>query len=102
MAAATWGDQWRGKRIRFFNDCEPIVHAVTKGTSRSPLLMTLIRQLFFVAAEHEFEFRVEHIRGVTNNAADALSRLDQVRFRSISPGADHSPTIPSLPPVLDC
>jgi hypothetical protein len=102
MAAATWGDQWRGKRIRFFNDCEPIVHAVTKGTSRSPLLMTLIRQLFFVAAEHEFEFRVEHIRGVTNNAADALSRLDQVRFRSNSPGADHSPTIPSLPPVLDC
>ena len=102
MAAATWGKQWRGKRIRFFNDCEPIVHAVTKGTSHSPLLMTLIRQLFFIAAEHEFEFRIEHIRGVTNEAADALSRLDQVRFRSISQEADHSPTIPLLPPILDC
>ena len=102
MAAATWGHQWKRKRIRFHNDCQPVVQAVTKGSSRSPILMTLIRQLHFIAATHEFEFKVEHIRGVTNDAADALSRGDQVRFRSVHLEADPSPTIPLLPPTLDC
>ena len=102
MAAATWGAQWRGRRVVFFNDCAPVVQAVNKGTSRSPLLMTLIRALFLIAARHQFEFKLVHLPGVCNPAADALSRGDQERFHALCPGADRSATIPLPFSTLDC
>ena len=92
MAAATWGSLWKGRRILFHNDCEPVVSACNKGTSKSPILMRLIRTLHYIAATHQFEFRLVHIAGVTNVLADALSRGEQDHFRSLSPSADPSAT----------
>jgi hypothetical protein len=99
MAAATWGSRWKGKKIKFHNDCEPVVSAVNKGTSKSKLLMSLIRTLTYIAAWHEFEYKLIHIPGITNDSADALSRGDQDRFRSLNPNADSLPTIPSPLPI---
>ena len=99
-AAATWGDRWRGKRVTFHCDCEPVVFAVSKLTSPSPNMMHLIRTLFMIAARSQFEFRVLHIPGVTNQVADALSRGQIDRFRLLCPGSDRSPTIPSPLPIL--
>ncbi len=98
MAAATWGGDWKGMRIIFYNDCEPVVAAVNKGTSKSPLLMGLIRSLHFVAARHQFECKLVHIAGVTNVNADLLSRAQIGAFLRSNPTADRFPTPPSVPP----
>ena len=98
-AASTWGAQWTRRRVIFYTDCMPIVHALTKGASRTRRIMQLIRVLHFVAAQHHFVYRVQHIPGVENVTADELSRVHDVsqlstRCRS---SIDPSPIIPVLP-----
>jgi hypothetical protein len=73
-AAATFGSQWRGKKIKVQCDCEPVVTAVKKMSSRKKEMMRLIRVLYFIQAEKEFEMEIEHIRGEANVDADLLSR----------------------------
>lgn len=104
MAAATWsaGGAWAGKRVTFHCDCEPVVLAVSKLTSPSPRIMHLIRTLFLIAARARFEFRVLHIAGVTNSAADALSRGQVGLFRSFCPTSTRLPATPSPLPTLSC
>jgi hypothetical protein len=101
MAAATWGGNWNGKRILFHNDCEPVVAAVNKGSSKSPLLMGLIRSLHFIAAQHQFEFRLQHIPGVRNVNADLLSRGQVDVFLNSNPNVDRLPTLPLPLPTHD-
>ncbi len=104
LAAATWsaGGAWAGKRVTFHCDCEPVVLAVTKLTSPAPRIMHLIRTLFLIAARARFEFRVLHIAGITNAAADALSRGQVEVFRSCCPTSTRSPATPSPLPTLNC
>jgi hypothetical protein len=99
MAAATWGSDWKGMRIVFYNDCAPVVAAVNKGTSKSPLLMGLIRSLHFIAARHQFECKLVHIAGVTNVNADLLSRGQVDAFRKLNLMADQFPTLPLTVPT---
>jgi hypothetical protein len=98
MAAHAWGSAWAGQRVVFECDCEPVVQSLNNFTSHSPIIMTLIRTLFFIAAGCGFEFRAMHIPGATNTLADALSRGDQDRFRLLHPSADLYPvTLSPLP-----
>lgn len=98
-AAATWGHQWHRKRITFRTDCEPVVIALNKGSSRSRRMMQLLRFLHYHAAQHHFTYRAVHIPGVENIIADELSRVHCVSQlspqcrQSIGPSA----TIPVLP-----
>jgi len=103
-AAKAWGASWTGKKITFRCDCDPVVKAVTKGSSSKPQMMNLIRQLGETACEHRFDFRCIHIPGVTNVVADCLSRFgDCPQFRALRPSALAKPdSVPALPllPVL--
>ena len=92
VACETWGSHWSGKRILFHCDNQAIVHVWDSGLSRSPDLMHLVRALFFVAARNNFNVMVRHISGVDNMLADALSRLQLARFRSLAPRADPAAT----------
>lgn len=87
LAAATWGHQWAGKRITFRSDCMPVVQALDyrKRSSKIERLNSLVRHLTFLAALHGFDFRCQHISGVTNIAADRLSRQDVPGFRLVRP-----------------
>ena len=71
---------------------ENVVGACTKGWSRDPRLMSLLRQLSFLAASHSFLFRVQHVAGYNNATADSLSRLQLARFRTLWPDALPTPT----------
>ena len=96
QAAATWGGRWRGRKIRFFCDCEPVVHAILAQSSRAVGIMHLLRTLATLACQHGFDFRCEHVAGVTNVAADVLSRLgDCQQFRAARPNAAALPTPPT-------
>jgi hypothetical protein len=97
-AAATFGKDWRGKKILFHSDSQTAVDVVGKGYCKQPDLMSLIRALFFCAARFGFTLRVVHVPGTDNLYADLLSRLQVSRFLELRPDSDPSPTIPS--PIL--
>ena len=105
QAAATWGPQWTGRRVLFLTDSMTSVHDIlTKGSRSADKRMThLLRHQARLAIQHQFEFRAQHIPGVTNIHADVLSRDgDCVLFRAQRPQAAAEPSaaeaIPLPPP----
>jgi hypothetical protein len=84
VAAAAFGEHWRGHRVLFRSDCEPVVYAVNRGLSRDSSMGSLLRHLSVLAVRSGFEFRCLHVRGVDNVHADFLSRnvtlADQAPF----------------------
>ena len=97
-AAITWGSNWEGKRIVFITDNRPITEIWHKGSSKSPEIMSLIRSLFLMAAQHQFSVSLKHIMGQHNPIADSISRFQMTRFRKEAPTADILPT-PTPPSI---
>jgi hypothetical protein len=96
QAAATWSHRWAGKRIIFLTDCEANVKAIQHQRSREAHTAHLLRTLTDIACMRGFEYKVRHIPGVTNIAADALSRHgDCQQFRADRPNAHALPTPPA-------
>ena len=93
LAVATWGHLWRGKKITFRCDCEPVVDAITKRTSKSPSSMHQLRLLSSYACSFGFDFKAVHVDGLANVLADPLSRLDLPKFRAACPDADLHPQV---------
>ena len=91
-AALTWGHQWSRLRIRFCCDNLPIVQAWEGKSSRQPWIMHLLRLLFLTAAKGNFTITLNHIPGITNPIADAISRQKFTRFFSLAPQANREPT----------
>ena len=93
LAAATWGDQWTGLRIKFHCDNLSVVQMwANKGSKRSNI-MSLIRTLFHISASGNFHVFIVDIPGINNCLADALSRLQLKKFRRLGPKAEQDPTI---------
>ena len=74
VAAAVWGSEWAGKTVRARCDNQSVVAIVNSGTCREVEAMHLRRCLAFLEARGGFHMVAEHIRGVDNVIADALSR----------------------------
>ena len=102
LSIAAWGHLLRGKKLLLWSDCQPIVYALDtrNGTTKSARFAALIRFILMEAARGGFAFRVRHIAGLTNVAADALSRGDMQVFREEVPDAETeatpTPVLPSL------
>ena len=98
-ACALWGPNSAGLRVTFHCDNSGGVGACAKGWSHDPRLMSLLRQTAYLAATHSFMFPyVQHVAGHDNATADALSRLQLDRFRTLQPAAHQTPT--PAPPSL--
>ena len=91
-ACATWGHLWVGKRIVICTDNLPITDVWQAGTSKSPLLMNLVRKTFFETAQHQFSLSLKHIPGKRNTVADHISRFQVQQFKAAVPEADPIPT----------
>ena len=60
--------------------------------------MTLVRTLYFCAAHYNMHVMITHIIGTNNCIADAISRFQMDRFRSLAPHANpHADPILALP-----
>lgn len=99
MACATWGHLFAGRKIKLLCDCEPVVMAANTLKSDTPAINDLLRTLFHISATQSFIFHLEHMPGITNTLADALSRGKLQVFRDLLPTASPSPTKPSLLPI---
>ena len=92
LAGVLWGKGWQGRSVVAFCDNAAVVEVVNAGYSKDPLLMQLLRCLFFVRAQHEFSLRSEHPREA-KYWADAISRDNLALFFSQVPGASKQPTV---------
>ena len=92
LACLLWGHQWSGKKLLFHCNNQAIVDIWASGTSRDPLIMHLVRSIFFSAATNNYTVLVTHIVGTNNSIADSLSRLQISRFRRLAQTADFEPT----------
>ena len=101
VAALLWGNQWSRKRIIFCCDNEATVYIINKGRSPCKTIMRLMRRLVIVAASNNFSFTAKHIPGSPNNIADALSRFQFQKFRSLAPSAVNQPCPLPSPIMLD-
>ena len=98
IAAHVWGPQFARRHVLFCTDNEAVVYILNSRTSRIPVLMCLLRHLLASAARFNFSFASQHVPGVRNCIADALSRFHWQEFRRLAPQAQLLPV--SLPPQL--
>ena len=98
LAAAVWGNNWKGRNVMSYCDNAAVVAILSKGDCKEPQAMHLMRCLAFLKAKFQFSLFASHISGINNDLADALSRDNLQYFLSHHAQAQPSPT--SLPPEL--
>ena len=91
VAYACWGHRWSGKKILLHCDNSSVLEAWKAGSCWHPGVVRLIRKSLHVAALNNFITLITHIPGINNSIADALSRGQLARFRSLAPAADYFP-----------
>ena len=86
LAAYIWGEHWSTLRIRLLCDNQAVVHCIVNGTSRCPHLMSLLRNLFLLAARHNFNISAQHItHSKRNKKAPIKYSKSRVTFMQIHP-----------------
>ena len=68
-----------------------VVHILNSCTSKIPCLMHFLHNLLFSSDCHSFSFSAEHVPGVNNQLADALSRFHWQEFQQLAPDAQPFP-----------
>ena len=69
------GEPMELERICFHCDNQAIALAWQGKSSKQPKLTTLLRKLFFIAAQNNFTVIIKHLPGTKNCIADAISRM---------------------------
>ena len=97
-AVYTWGDEWANQEVVIFSDNKTTVDVWRSGSCNDPLMMRIIRAIFFKAAKVNLNIILCHISGKENVDADLLSRFQVQEFFHRNPQADWEPTF--LPPEV--
>jgi hypothetical protein len=66
--------QFKGRQVLLHEDNTAVVAALTKLTSRSPVMITELRRLWFLLDTNDIHIRSRYIRSTANVLADTLSR----------------------------
>ncbi|XP_060583687.1 uncharacterized protein LOC132739884 isoform X1 [Ruditapes philippinarum] len=93
-----WGYELKNKKIRFNCDNFAVVHILNKLTSKSEMVMCIVRVLTLRCLKLNILIKASHVPGCQNNICDALSRFQLTRFRELAPNADEIPCL--VPPFL--
>jgi hypothetical protein len=75
MVVKRWGPKWAGLHVKVRSDNMAMVASINKTTTRSPELLVLIRESFWLSVQFNFKLTVSFIPGTENLLADRLSRL---------------------------
>ena len=87
-----------GLYIRCCCNNAAVIVMINIHTSNNPMAMHLLRCLFFICARFSIILSAEHIAGIRNEAADALSRYKRATFHLKIPTASRTPS--TIPPAL--
>ena len=88
IACFLWGKQ----RILFHCDNMATVQILNKDRSKNNIINKLMRMLTWITAQCNFTVHAEHVPGKHYNIADAISRFQMKKFRSLAPDTDPHPT----------
>ena len=91
-AIFTWGREWRDQEVVIFTDNRSVVDVWKSGTCTDPLMMMVIRAMFFRAAKLNINIILVYVKGVDNVNADLLSRFQVRQFLDLNPQAEPEPT----------
>ena len=95
ISCAIWGPLLVGKSVLFQCDSTVVVAAVSESSAKEPVVMHLLRSMWFVVAHFDISISIEHISGVCNGVADMLSRdKNSALFSFESAGGSLSSTNP--------
>ena len=92
IALAIWGKLWTESTVAVRSDNMAVVHALTAGSAKDPILMHLLRCLHFYTATYQISVSASHVPGALNTAADALSRNNLLLFTQCVPQAANAPS----------
>lgn len=102
LAVNRWAHLWANCMVVVHSDNITALAGLNKGTSKSPLAMKGLREIFWLSNAYNFTIGGVHIPGVDNAKADAISRLH--RPESISRLSDglgfQSPVFQAIWPLL--
>lgn len=79
LAARRWAPLWRNKRVLILCDNATTVSCLNKCSARNAILMTFLRELFWLSAKFNFHLVARHIPGKSNVLADHVSRLHELQ-----------------------
>ena len=91
MALALWGPQLKGKCLLFHCDNASVVHIMAKASTHSKTMMALVHTVTLLSMQHNIHVHIQHIAGVNNDIADALSCFEMDRFWQLCPHAGLDP-----------
>jgi predicted ATP-grasp superfamily ATP-dependent carboligase len=92
ISCAVWGPLLSRKSVLFRCDNTGVVAAVKKGSAKEPLVMHLLRTLWFFVAHFDVSINIEHVPGMHNGVADTLSHNNTQQFFLLNQQADLLPT----------
>jgi hypothetical protein len=98
--------QLKGRQVLLHEDNTAVVATLTKLTTRSPVMMTELRRLWYLLDTNDIHIRPRYIRSAANVWADTLSRENSTRKTGNSTPAyspawkpDEVPTISTDSPL---
>ncbi|CAC5425942.1 unnamed protein product [Mytilus coruscus] len=80
LAAKRWAKCWQNKRVYIYCDNSSTVGCINNCTSKNKLLMSFLRELFWLSATNNFQLVAIHLPGKQNDMADAVSRLHELKL----------------------
>ena len=97
-ALLTWASSCHRGTVQVMTDSMVIVNAWASQASPSPAINSYIRAFAHFCSEWSATLVITHLPGTSNGIADAISRQQVSRFRSLLPSA---PLLPCQAPSLD-
>nr|XP_034965330.1 uncharacterized protein LOC118082278 isoform X1 [Zootoca vivipara] len=91
VAVHLWADEFKNRRVCFWTDNQAVVNVLSRQSSRSPRVSALLRAFVLLCLQLNIYFSAKFVPGVDNDIADALSRFQMDRFRSLAPEAQQLP-----------
>ena len=80
LAIRHWGHCWRNSLVHMYTDSNVALYTIWKGAIDSAVGMHIIREIHLLLAVHNIYLELKRIDTKANWFADALSRLDNIKF----------------------
>lgn len=93
LGVIIWAEKLKDKKLLLHIDNLSLVHIINRKSSTTNRIMTLVRMLVLQTLRFNIQIRAQHIQGVKNEIADAISRFQWSRFRQLAPWADPHPSL---------
>lgn len=91
VALCIWGEKLRNKKVCFRSDNMAVVYIINSMTSKSDMIMVLLRNITLKCLQLNIAIKCRHVIGRCNLICDFLSRFQPDRFRQAAPDAAVEP-----------